>query len=154
MAPVLAIAGMLVKVAREDGDRFDCATWLHRAKELPKEGFKTEVERYLTGKETEPWEIIYFKLYKSQIPVVEQALETVALMLGSDKSRGYCLEILEMICADFLAGSATEQNQLEVLVLSLERLYQKLSDDKRNQLLNRLREGLWKNCVKNDRGSS
>jgi len=27
-------------------------------------------------------EIIYFKLYKSQIPVVEQALETAALMLG------------------------------------------------------------------------
>jgi hypothetical protein len=109
------------------------------------------VERYLTGKETEPWEIIYFKLYKSQIPVVEQALETVALMLGSDKSRGYCLE---MMCADFLAGSATQENQYEVLVLSLERLYQTLSDDGRNQLLNRLREGPWKGCVKNDQGSS
>jgi hypothetical protein len=45
-------------------------------------------------------EIIYFKLYKSQIPVVEQALEMVALMPGSGKSRSYCLE---MICADFLA---------------------------------------------------
>jgi hypothetical protein len=33
--------------------------------------------------------------------VVEQALETAALMLGSDKSRGY---LLELICADFLAG--------------------------------------------------
>ena len=73
----------LVKVARRDGEEFDCATWLHKAKELPKEGFKTEVERYLTGKETEPWEIIYFKLYKSQLPVVEQALETAALMLGN-----------------------------------------------------------------------
>jgi hypothetical protein len=60
------------------------------------------VEKELTGRETEPHEIIYFKLYKSQIPVVEQALETAALMLGSDKSRGYCLE---MICADFLAGA-------------------------------------------------
>jgi hypothetical protein len=38
---------------------------LHKAKELPKEGFKGEVERHLTGKETESWEIIYFKLYKS-----------------------------------------------------------------------------------------
>jgi len=92
----------LVKVARRDGEEFDCATWLHKAKELPKEGFKGEVERHLTGKETEPWEIIYFKLYKSQLRVVEQALETVALMLGTDKSRGYCLE---MICADFLAGA-------------------------------------------------
>jgi hypothetical protein len=51
------------------------------------------VERELTGRESEPWEIIYFKLYKTQIPVVEQAIETAALMLGTDKSRGYCLEI-------------------------------------------------------------
>jgi hypothetical protein len=92
----------LVKVARRDGEDFDCATWLHKAREMPKEGFKSEVERHLTGKETEPWEIIYFKLYKSQLPVVEKAIETAALMLGSDKSRGYCLE---MICADFLAGA-------------------------------------------------
>ena len=41
------------KVARKDGERFDCATWLHKAKELPKEEFKREVERHLTGKETE-----------------------------------------------------------------------------------------------------
>jgi len=97
----------LVKVARRDGEEFDCATWLHKAKELPKEGFKGEVERHLTGKETEPWEIIYFKLYKSQLRVVEQALETVALMLGTDKSRGYCLE---MICADFLAGARLQDS--------------------------------------------
>ena len=69
----------LAKVARRDGEEFDCATWLHRARSLPKEEFKREVERELTGKETEPWEIIYFKLYKSQIPVIEQAIETAAL---------------------------------------------------------------------------
>jgi hypothetical protein len=97
----------LVKVARRDGDEFDCATWLHKAKEMAKEGFKVDVERHLTGKETEPWEIIYFKLYKSQLPVVEKAIETAALMLGSDKSRGYCLE---MICADFLAGVNLREN--------------------------------------------
>jgi hypothetical protein len=45
--------------------------------------------------------IIYFKLYQSQSPVIVPTLETAALMLGSDKSRGYCFE---MICADFLAG--------------------------------------------------
>jgi hypothetical protein len=95
----------LVKVARRDGDNFDCATWLHKAKAMPKEGFKGEVERHLTGKETEPWEIIYFKLYKSQLPVVEKAVETAGLMLGCDKSRGYCLE---MICADFLAGASVQ----------------------------------------------
>ena len=98
----------LVKVARRDGDDFDCATWLHKAKEMPKEGFKGEVERHLTGKDTEPWEIIYFKLYKSQLPVVEKAIETAGLMLGSDKSRGYCLE---MICADFLAGANLSGNE-------------------------------------------
>jgi hypothetical protein len=34
--------------------------------------------------------------------VIEQAIETAAPMLGSDKSLGYCLEI---ICADCLAGA-------------------------------------------------
>jgi len=97
-----------VKVARRDGDQFDCATWLHKAKEMPKEGFKCAVERHLTGTETEPWEIVYFKLYKSQLAVIEKALETAGLMLGTDKSRGYCLE---MICADFLAGADLSQNQ-------------------------------------------
>jgi hypothetical protein len=28
---------------------------------------------------------MYFKLYKSQLPVVGQAIETAALMLGTDK---------------------------------------------------------------------
>ncbi|HEV2463344.1 MAG TPA: hypothetical protein VGT04_06040 [Acidobacteriaceae bacterium] len=63
------------------------------------------MEKHLTGQETEPWEIVYFKVYKSQLPVIEQALETATLMLGSDKARGYCLE---MICADFLAGASLD----------------------------------------------
>jgi hypothetical protein len=103
----------LAKVARRDGQDFDCAIWLHRAREMPTEDFKREVEKELTGRETEPWEIIYFTLYKTQIPVVEQALETAALMLGSDKSRGYCLE---MICADFLAGANLDNGNPEVLL--------------------------------------
>ena len=98
----------LTRVARKDGESFDCATWLHRAKNLPKEGFKVEVERHLTGKETEPWEILYFKVYKSQLLVIERALETTALMLGTEKSRGYCLE---MICADFLAGASLGERE-------------------------------------------
>jgi hypothetical protein len=73
---------------------------LHKARALPKEDFRREVEKELTGKEEEPSELIYFKVYKSQIPVIEQAIETAARMLGTEKSRGYCLE---MICADFLA---------------------------------------------------
>jgi hypothetical protein len=98
----------LVKAVRRDGEKFDCATWLHKAKEMPKEGFKFAVERHLTGNESEPWEILYFKLYKSQLTVVEKAIETAALMLGTDKSRGYCLE---MICADFLAGANSQEDR-------------------------------------------
>src|ERR1700741_1759619 len=95
----------LAKVARRDKQDFDCATWLHKARQMPKEDFRREVEKELTGKEEEPSELIYFKGYKSQVPVIEQAIATAALMLGSDKSRGYCLE---MICADFLAGANLE----------------------------------------------
>jgi hypothetical protein len=98
----------LVKVARKDREQFDCATWLHKATEMPKEEFKREVEKHLTGQEMEPWEIIYFKIYKSQLPVIERAIETAGLMLGNDKSRGYCLE---MICADFLAGANLESGE-------------------------------------------
>jgi len=50
-------------------------------------GFQAEVEKELTGKEEEPSELIYFKIYKSQVPVIEQAIETAARMLGSDKCR-------------------------------------------------------------------
>ena len=92
----------LVRVARADGQSFDCAPWVHKARELPREEFQRAVERHLTGKESEPWELLYFKVYKSQLLVIERALDTVGLMLGTDKSRGYCLE---MICADFLAGA-------------------------------------------------
>jgi hypothetical protein len=52
---------------------------------------RKKVEEYLTGA-SEASELIYFKVYKSQVPVIEQALEIAARMLGSDKSRGYCLE--------------------------------------------------------------
>ena len=98
----------LVKVARREGEGFDCEPWVHKAGAMPREEFQREVERHLTGQETEAHEILYFKVYKSQLPVIEQALETAALMLGSDRSRGYCLE---MICADFLAGANLGETQ-------------------------------------------
>ena len=100
----------LAKVARREGERFESAPWVHKAQTLPKEEFKREVERYLTGKETEAWELIYFRLYRSQLPVVERALAVAGMMLGTDKSRGYCLE---MICADFLAGADIPANKPE-----------------------------------------
>jgi hypothetical protein len=125
-------AAELAKVARRDGQDFDCATWVHKAQEMPKEEFKREVDRHLTGQETEPWEIIYFKVYKSQLPVIERSLETAALMLGSDKSRSYCLE---MICADFLAGANLENGDASALLLSVERLMELLPQPQRDQFL-------------------
>jgi hypothetical protein len=114
----------LAKLARKQGERFESATWLHKARALPKEDFKREVEKELTGKDSEPSELIFFKVYKSQIPVIERAIETAALMLGSDKSRGYCLE---MICADFLAGASVDGQDPEILLHSISRYYQFLS---------------------------
>jgi hypothetical protein len=110
----------LAKVARRDGQRFESAIWLHKAREMPTDEFKREVEKELTGKEEEASEIIYFKLYKSQIPIIEQAIDTAALMLGTDKSRGYCLE---MICADFLAGVHLDGGDPTVLLYSMLRFF-------------------------------
>jgi hypothetical protein len=92
----------LAKVARREGQQFDCAPWVHKASTMRREEFKREVERHLTGKDTEPWEMLYFKVYKSQLSVIEDAIETASLMLGGQNARGYWLE---MICADFLAGA-------------------------------------------------
>src|SRR5215469_15545422 len=69
-------------------------------------------EKELTGHDCEPHELIYFKVYNSQIPVIDQAIEMAAMMLGSDKSPGYCLE---MINADFLAGANLDSGQPGVL---------------------------------------
>ena len=76
------------EVGQRDGRRFDCTTRSHKAREVPKADFRREVEKEQAGRVGEPWELIYFNGYKSQIPVIEQAIETVARMLGSDKSHG------------------------------------------------------------------
>jgi len=122
----------LAKLARKQGERFESATWLHKARAMPKEDFKREVEKELTGKDSEPSELIFFKVYKSQIPVIERAIETAALMLGSDKSRGYCLE---MICADFLAGASVDGQDPEILLQSISRYYQFLPRRQRETFL-------------------
>jgi hypothetical protein len=110
----------LAKLARQQGERFESATWLHKARQMPKAEFQREVEKELTGKHSEQSELMYFKVYRSQIPVIEQAIEIAALMLGSDKSRGYCLE---MICADFLAGASMDGNNPDILLQSISRYF-------------------------------
>jgi hypothetical protein len=125
----------LAKLARAEGQRFDCATWLHRARSMPKDQFRREVEKELTGRETEPWEIIYFRMYKSQIPVIEQAIDTAALMLGTDKSRGYCLE---MICADFLAGANLDNGNPDILLTSISQFFKFLPGEQKHAFLQRV----------------
>jgi len=122
----------LARVARRDGQRFDYATWLHKARTMPKEQFKHEVEKELTGREEEPSDLVYFKLYKTQISVIEQAIETAARMLGSDKSRGYCLE---MICADFLAGANLDREDPEILLHSVSRYFKFLPQSQKTAFL-------------------
>ena len=76
-------------------------------------------------------------MYKSQLPVIEQALETAARMLGTDKSRGYCLE---MICADFLAGANLETDNSESALLALGRLYSMLPQPQKIEFARQLKE--------------
>jgi hypothetical protein len=121
----------LMRVARSDGEKFASATWLHKAQQLPKEQFKEEVERHLSGKDVEPSEIIYFKFYKSQLPIIEQALEMASRILGSDKPRGYCLE---MICADFLAGASLDHDP-NTLLVSVSKLVQLLPEPQKLEFL-------------------
>ena len=89
------------------------------------------------GAGKEQWEIIYFKLYKAQIPVVEQAIETAALMLGTDKCRGYCLD---MICADFLAGANLENEDPTALLQSMSRFFKFLPGEQRQAFLQEVTE--------------
>jgi hypothetical protein len=73
-------------------------------------------------------EIIYFKLYQSQVPVIEQAIETAAVMLETDKSRGYCLE---MFCADVLAGANLDNGNPDALLYSISRFFKFLPGEQR-----------------------
>ena len=69
----------LAKLARRsDGQEFDCATWLHKARELPKEEFRREAEKELTGRDTEPSEIVYFKGYYARPRTIAKVLITAA----------------------------------------------------------------------------
>ena len=123
----------LAKLARrQNGQGFNCATWLHRAKELSREELQREVEKELTGEYSEAYEFVYFKLYKSQIPIVDKAIETAALMLGSDKSRGYCLE---MICADFLAGANLDSSDPELLLKTQLHYFKFLSSEQQTRFI-------------------
>jgi hypothetical protein len=68
----------LAKVARHEGRGFNSAAWLDKAKQSSKQELKREVYKHLTGEDYEPYEMVYFKLYESQLPTVERALLVAA----------------------------------------------------------------------------
>ena len=55
----------MAKLARAEGQQFGCAPWVHKARSMPREEFTREVEKELTGRDSDPSELIYFKVYKS-----------------------------------------------------------------------------------------
>jgi hypothetical protein len=71
------------------------------------------------------------------MPVVERAIETAALMLGSDRFRGYCLE---MIWADFLAGANLDHGDPEMLLFSMTRFFRFLPGEQKQAFLGNLSE--------------
>ena len=76
------------------------------------------------------------KLYKSQIPIIEQAFEIASLMLGAQKSRSYCME---MICADFLAGATLAEVNPEIFSVAVRRLIEFLPDSEKLELIESLK---------------
>ena len=56
-------------------------------------------------------------------------------MLGTDKSRGYCLE---MICADFLAGAHLEDENPEILLQSIQQFFKFLPGEQKRAFLEQL----------------
>jgi hypothetical protein len=86
---------------------------------LPKEAFRRGSGE-VTGREEEPSELIYFKVYKSQIPVIEQAIETAARMLG--------------------AGAHLDDGNPEILLNSISRYYKFLPGEQQQVFLENLRD--------------
>jgi hypothetical protein len=120
----------LAKVAGSEGRHFDSATWLHKAKGWTKQELKQEVYKYFTGEDYEPYEMVYFELFESQLPTVERALYVASRMVGAERSRGYCLEL---VCADFLAGRTEESTPEETLLL-IDRLVSFLPPEYQGQI--------------------
>ena len=51
----------LAKVAPRDGQYLDCATCFHRAREMPEEDSRREVEKEMTGRRRKPLEAIWVR---------------------------------------------------------------------------------------------
>ena len=65
----------LAKVTPHEGRGFNSEAWLDKAKHWGREELKREVYKHLTGEEYESYEMAYFKLFESRLPIVERALD-------------------------------------------------------------------------------
>jgi hypothetical protein len=74
--------------------------------------------------------MVHFKLYESQLPVVERALYVASRMVGTGRSRGY---YLALVWGDFLAGRTEESTPEETLVL-IDRLVSLLPPEYQGQI--------------------
>lgn len=55
--------------------------------------------------------MLYYKVYESQLAVIEHARETASLTLGGQEARAYSVE---MIDTNFLAGATLERANADV----------------------------------------
>jgi hypothetical protein len=67
-------------------------------------------------------------------------METARLMVVSDKSRGYCLE---MICADFLAGAHLGNGNPADLLNAVLRLFHLMPAPQRHEFLCNATPAVW-----------
>src|SRR5580693_9083111 len=104
------------------------------ARSLPKDQLKQEVEK-VTGAGLGTVGNCLLQAVQDPDSGLRAGDETAALMLGTSKSRGYCLE---MICADFLAGAHMEGGNSESLLFALGRLYSLLPDQQKMEFVQQM----------------
>ena len=63
--------------------------------------------------------------------------KTAGLLLGTDKSHGYCLE---MVCVDFLAGANLENENPDVFLQSALRFFKFLPGEERQTFLHHVNQ--------------
>ncbi len=104
---------------------------------MPKEEFRREVEKDADGKGRGALGVDLLQGVRESDSGHWRAIETAALMLGSDKSGGYCLE---MICADFFAGGHMDGSNPELLLQFISRYYEFLPNPQQETFLSTVRQ--------------
>ena len=79
----------------------------------------------------------FFGVHKSQLPVIEQALEAGSVVLGQRKSRGSCLEF---VCEYFVASKNSKLINPGALSNLIRRLFELVPPGERQELLDALRK--------------